>query len=109
MCIIQYTDPNGFAYTASWNNPSGCLTVVFISDGANEGTGWEANAQCGNQAQPFEPHIEAFVNGAGPNALNPIDTGFVDICFGDSILFVAKPIFPYSFETTGYGYSQNVG
>jgi hypothetical protein len=103
------TDPNGFAYTASWNNPSGCLTVVFISDGANEGTGWEANAQCGNQAQPFEPHIEAFVNGAGPNALNPIDTGFVDICFGDSILFVAKPLFPYSFESTGYGYSQNVG
>ncbi len=102
------TDPNGFAYTASWNNPSGCLTVVFITDGANEGTGWEANVQCGNQNQPFEPHIEAFVNGQGPDALNPADTGFVDVCFGDSILFVAKPIFPYSLETTGYGYSQNV-
>ena len=102
------TDPNGFAYTASWGNPSGCLTVVFISNGANEGTGWVANAQCGNQNQPFTPHIEAFVNGVGPNALNPIDTGFVDVCFGDSILFVAKPIFPYSFENTGYGYSQNV-
>lgn len=103
------TDPNGFAYTASWGNPSGCLTVVFISDGAVEGTGWSANAQCGNQAQPFEPHIEAFVNGQGANALNPLDTGFVDICFGDSILFVAKPIFPYSLENTGYGYSQNSG
>ncbi|MCR9171651.1 MAG: gliding motility-associated C-terminal domain-containing protein [bacterium] len=102
------TDPNGFAYTASWNNPSGCLTVVFISDGANEGTGWVANAQCGNQAQPFMPHIEAYVNGQGPNALNPLDTGFVDVCFGDSILFVATPDFPYSFESTGYGYSQDV-
>jgi gliding motility-associated-like protein len=102
------TDPNGFAYTASWNNPTGCLTVVFISDGATEGTGWEANVSCGNINQPFEPHIEAFVNGLGPNALNPIDTGFVDVCFGDSILFVAKPIFPNSFETNGYGYSQNV-
>lgn len=102
------TDPNGFAYTASWNNPTGCLTVVFISDGATEGTGWEANVSCGNINQPFEPHIEAFVNGQGPNALNPIDTGFVDVCFGDSILFVAKPIFPNSFETNGYGYSQNV-
>ncbi len=102
------TDPNGFAYTASWNNPSGCLTVVFISDGANEGTGWVANAQCGNQAQPFTPHIEAFVNGQGSNALNPLDTGFVDVCFGDSILFVATPDFPHSFESTGYGYSQNV-
>jgi hypothetical protein len=102
------TDPNGFAYTASWNNPSGCLTVVFISDGAVQGTGWSANAQCGNQNQPFDPHIEAYVNGQGPNALNPIDTGYVDVCFGDSILFVAKPIFPYSMEVTGYGYSQTV-
>jgi subtilisin-like proprotein convertase family protein len=103
------TDPTGFTYVASWNNPSGCLTVVFVSDGTNEGAGWIANAQCGNQAQPFEMHMEAFVNGTGPNALNPIDTGFVNVCFGDSILLVAKPVFNYSLETTGYGYSQNVG
>lgn len=102
------TDPNGFAYTASWNNPSGCLTVVFVSDGAVEGTGWIANVQCGNQAEPFTPHVEAYINGVGSNALNPLDTGFVDVCFGDSILFVATPDFPYSLESTGYGYSQNV-
>ncbi|HBW85317.1 MAG TPA: hypothetical protein DEF82_00785 [Crocinitomicaceae bacterium] len=102
------TDPTGFAYQASWDNPSGCLTVVFISNGAVEGTGWLANVQCGNQYQPFEPHMEAFINGQGSNVINPTDTGFVDICFGDSILFVAKPIFPYSEEVTGFGYSQNV-
>jgi len=102
------TDPNGFAYQASWNNPSGCLTIVFISNGSVEGSGWLANVQCGNQYQPFTPHIEAYVNGTGPNALNPIDTGFVDICFGDSILFVSTPVFPYSEEVTGYGYSQDV-
>ena len=102
------TDPTGFTYQASWNNPSGCLTVVFISDGAGEGTGWLANASCGNQFQPFEAHMEAFVNGVGLDAINPTDTGFVDICFGDSILFVAKPIFPNSLDSTGYGYSQNI-
>ncbi len=102
------TDPNGFAYTATWANTSGCLTVVFISDGATEGTGWEANISCGNINQPFEIHIEAYVNGVGPDALNPSDTGFVDICFEDSILFVAKPVFPYSLESTGFGYSQNI-
>ncbi len=101
--------PNGFTHTASFeNNPSGCLTIVFHSDGANEGTGWGANVTCGNPAQPFEPHIEAFVNGQGPNALNPLDTGYVDVCFGDSILLVAKPIFPYSFENNGFGYSQTL-
>ncbi len=102
------TDPTGFNHQASWNNPSGCLTIVFISNGVNEGTGWFANVQCGNQPQPMFPHIEAYVNGTGANALNPLDTGFVDVCFGDSILFVAKPLFPHSLESTGYGYTQNV-
>ena len=102
------TDPNGFAYQASWGNPSGCLTVVFISNNSNQASGWLANVQCGNQFQPFIPHLEAYINGQGTNALNPLDSGFVDICFGDSILFIARPLFPYSFESTGFGYSQNV-
>jgi len=102
------TDPVGFGHQATWDNPSGCLTVVFISNGTNEGTGWIANVQCGYQFQPFEPHIEAYINGSGPNVLNPLDTGYVDMCFGDSIMFIAKPDFPYSLENNGFGYSQNV-
>lgn len=102
-------NPNGGSFVSSFeNNPSGCLTIQFISDGANEGTGWGANLTCGNPAQPFEPHIEAYINGQGLNALNPLDTGYVDICLGDSILFVAKTVFPYSIENnpTIGGYSQ---
>jgi len=102
------TDPTGFTHQASWDNPSGCLTIKFVTDGANEGTGWLANVQCGNPNQPFEPHLKAYINGTGPDAINPADTGFVDVCFGDSIMFVASGDFPYSQETTGYGYSQNV-
>lgn len=101
------TNPTGFFVQASWSNPSGCLTLVFISDGSIEGTGWDANVACGNPQQPYIPHIEAYVNGTGPNMLNPLDTGYVDICFGDSILFIANPEFPNSFETNGFGYSQN--
>jgi hypothetical protein len=104
------TDPTGFIAQASFeNNPSGCLTLVFQSNGASEGTGWVAHVACSNAPQPFFPHIEAFKNGVGANVLNPIDTGYVDICFGDSIMFVATPTFPYSLETVGFGYSQNVG
>ena len=102
------TDPTGFGYTATWGNPSGCLTIVFVSDGANEGTGWQASLECGNAQQPFEMHMEAFVNGDVNNAISPIDTGYVDVCLGDSILLVAKPVFPYSLEATGYGYSQTL-
>ena len=102
------TNPNGFFVQASFqNNPSGCLTLRFKSNGTNEGTGWDANVACGNPQQPFLPHIQAFINGVGANALNPIDTGYVDICFGDSILFVSTANFPYASEVTNTGYSQN--
>lgn len=103
------TNPTGGNWQASFqNNTSGCLTVRFKSDGADGGTGWLAKVACGNLAQPYYPHLEAFVNGDPQNRLNPIDTGYVNVCLGDSILFVAKPLFPYSLEATGFGYSQNV-
>jgi subtilisin-like proprotein convertase family protein len=101
------TSPVGFYVQASFaNNPSGCLTLRFVSNGTNEGTGWVANVACGDFPQPFLPHIEAFKNGVGPNILNPLDTGYVDLCFGDSVLLVATPTFPYALEVTGTGYSQ---
>lgn len=102
------TDPTGFTHQATWNNPSGCLTVKFVTDGANEGTGWLANVQCGNPNQPFTPHLQAYINGTGPNVINPVDTGFIDMCFGDSIMIVASGDFPNSYQTTGNGYSQDV-
>lgn len=103
------TNPAGFSLESSFeDNPSGCLTFVFVSDGATEGTGWDANINCVSPPQPIGPHIEAFVNGVGSDALDPADTGYVDICPGDSVLLVAKPDLLYSFENNGFGYSQNV-
>ncbi|AEA45286.1 proprotein convertase P-domain-containing protein [Fluviicola taffensis] len=103
------TNPTGGNWQATFlNNPSGCLTVRFKSDAINEGTGWLAKVACGNLAQPYYPHLEAFVNGNPQNQINPIDTGYVNVCLGDSILFVAKHLFPYSFESTGHGYLQNL-
>ena len=34
------------------NNPSGCLTVRFVSDGTNTAPGWEANVTCVQCANP---------------------------------------------------------
>lgn len=107
--INSVTNPNGGSFLSSFqNNPSGCLTFVFHSDGATEGTGWGANISCGSPAQPFYPHMQAFINGQGSNVLNPADTGYIDMCFGDSVLLVAQPSFPYSLENNGFGYSQNL-
>lgn len=100
--------PNGFSHQASFqNNPSGCLTFVFKSNATVEQAGWAGNISCGNPPQPFTPNIQAFKNGVGPNVLNPADTGYVDVCLGDSILFVSNPLFPYSLENNGFGYSQS--
>ncbi len=107
------TDPNGMFLQSSWNNPSGCLTFVFISNGADEGTGWDANISCGNPPQPFEVHMEAYITGTSNggddivNDLNPIDTGYVDVCLGDSIQLVALPLFPNDpSNTNNGGYDQ---
>lgn len=100
------TNPVGFFVQASWNNPSGCLTLVFHSDAANEGTGWVANVACGDPPQPIIPHVEAYKNGVGVNIMNPIDTGYVDLCPGDSVLLKALPDFPNSLENANTGYSQ---
>lgn len=105
------TDPNGFTHTASFaNNPSGCLTFVFVSNSADEALGWAANIRCGNPPQPFEMHMEAYINGDSLSGsdMSPADTGYVDVCPGDSVLYKATPIFPYSLESTGTGYSQNL-
>lgn len=103
------TDPNGFNHQATFlNNPSGCLTLVFISDSVQNGSGWDANVTCGNPAQPFIPHMQAYENGPGNgDTLTPADTGLVKVCPGDSILYVGWAEFPYSLENAGTGYSQN--
>ena len=98
--------PNGFNQTASWNNPSGCLTFMFITSFADTADGWEANISCRNPQQPFMAHLEGYKNFDYADTLYPPDSGIIDICLGDSILFVAKPEFPYALEVTGTGYSQ---
>ncbi|MFM7006918.1 MAG: proprotein convertase P-domain-containing protein [Flavobacteriales bacterium] len=100
------TNPVGLFAQASWSNPTGCLTLRFKSNGANEGTGWVANVACGNPPQPITPHVEAFKNGGSTNIMNPLDTGYVDVCPGDSVLLKALPSFAYSLENTNTGYSQ---
>ncbi|MDG2227851.1 MAG: proprotein convertase P-domain-containing protein, partial [Flavobacteriales bacterium] len=102
---------------ASLANLSGCLTIRFISDGANEGTGWDANVSCGNFSQPYSVGIEGFINGTANGAndnindVMPVDTGYIDVCLGDSVLLSADTYFPYepggdSASTFGGGYDQ---
>ena len=102
------THPTGFVANASWSNPTGCLTFQFVSNASVNASGWEGTVTCGNLPQPFEPHMVAYINGdiSGGNDMQPADTGYVDVCLGDSVLFVATPVFPHDVSVTGTGYDQ---
>jgi gliding motility-associated-like protein len=102
------TNPIGNVFISSFANTSGCLTIVFKSNAIDQGAGWAASITCFTPAQPFEPHMQAFVNGSLVNELSPADTGYIDVCLGDTIRFEATPIFPFSSTSTGVGYAQTV-
>lgn len=82
---------NPFAAQATAVNPTGCLTVVFVSNESVELSGWSADVTCTQRCQM----IEAAITSSTP-MINPPDTGYIDVCPGDLV------------ELSGAGiYSQN--
>ncbi|MCB9289331.1 MAG: proprotein convertase P-domain-containing protein [Lewinellaceae bacterium] len=78
-----------FLVQATAANPTGCLTITFESDGANEGDGWNAEIRCITACQNI------FVDlAASDPAVVPADTGWIDICPGDRVSFTGQGIYP---------------
>ncbi|MFT5919024.1 MAG: subtilisin-like proprotein convertase family protein [Granulosicoccus sp.] len=98
------SDPGGFTTIASFDNPSGCLTVVFVSDGADEAAGFEAEISCGYPCQPSNPIIAS----DPPSVPAWPDTGYIDICLGDTVWMWADAEFPHSPNNGGTGYFQSL-
>jgi gliding motility-associated-like protein len=112
------TNPFGMSAletTATWANPSGCVTVQFVSDALTTGTGWDANVSCSSPWQPMELHIGGYIAigealGQGDNIddmtnqmiTGPLaDTGYLNICLGDSVLLVNETVYPFEPATGG--------
>ncbi|MGB1316845.1 MAG: hypothetical protein ACPG5W_01495, partial [Flavobacteriales bacterium] len=94
------TDTAGIALEATLDNASGCLTIEFVSDGAVEGAGFTGFLACYYPCQTFVPHINT------DPMLDIADTGYVDICLGDTVNFTGTADYPYSGLLGGIGYSQ---
>ncbi len=132
LLIKGNTDSHPFGFSAgqtaaTWNNPSGCITIQFISNALDNGAGWDANISCGTPWQPMDLGMGAFIgnggeaNGSGDNnddmTNKPItgplpDTGYVNVCLGDSIMFVNTTEYLYEPGATfgainGGGYNQS--
>ncbi len=87
-----------FGVLPSPGNMSGCLTFVFVSNGTGEGPGWSANISCQLFCQPIIPVVTS------DPPVTPADTGWVDICQGETINFSAYAEYPLQ---GGYYYEQS--
>ncbi|WP_170110242.1 proprotein convertase P-domain-containing protein [Flavilitoribacter nigricans] len=91
----------GFSVQATTANASGCLTLVFQpnNDGL-VGSGWEATLSCGSACQ----NIFVELDSTDP-AVMPADTGYIDLCPGETVMLSAVGDYPQS----GIRYVQNDG
>ena len=109
LCFYDGTDTNAnqlscsadfaggpFFIQATAANPSGCITIEFISDeldpngaGDGEGAGWSAILDCIPSCQTIQANLVA----STPDVF-PVDTGYIDICVGDLVSFEGAGVYP---------------
>ncbi|PHI19841.1 hypothetical protein CEQ90_10635 [Lewinellaceae bacterium SD302] len=75
------------AFEATALNATGCLTVVFESNGVTPG--FEAAISCIRACQPVIANLAS----SDPMVM-PADTGYIDVCIGQEITFNGEGIFP---------------
>jgi len=88
-CASAFPAGGSFIVQATAVNPSGCLTIVFNSDGTDQGAGWSADINCIAACQIITSNLV----GSVPFVM-PIDTGYIDICSGDRVEFFGAGTYP---------------
>ncbi|MCF0210379.1 MAG: gliding motility-associated C-terminal domain-containing protein [Bacteroidales bacterium] len=56
----QNTDLNGISIYATPDNPTGCITMRFYSDGASQAAGWKATITCETVCQDVVSALDTF-------------------------------------------------
>ncbi len=82
------SDFNNRMARATTANTSGCLTVTFLSNAADERSGWDANVTCDRPCQNFMGQIDY---SSKPNM--PADTGWIDLCVNEPLNLHAKGVY----------------
>ncbi len=73
---------------ATLNNPSGCLTVRFVSGDSNEANGFHATVSCEHLCQEVVAELDML------NTFPAPDSNYIAICPGTEIEFSANASFP---------------
>ncbi len=90
----------GFVTATPAINPSGCLTIVFTSDGAGTTTGWSADIACSEPCQTIVAEIDSTIP-----AISADES--IKVCQGEEISFTGTATF--SSDPTGATYAWDFG
>ena len=88
-CASDFTPGAAFIIQATAANASGCITVTFDSDGSDQASGWSGDINCIPACQT----ILSVLDHTNP-AIEPADTGWIDICPGERVFFYGKGSYP---------------
>ena len=80
---------NPFSAQATAVNPTGCLTVTFVSNESVQLSGWSADVTCTQRCQMIEARIAS-----STPIINPPDTGYIDVCPGDLVTLSGQGVYP---------------
>lgn len=89
-------------YTATVHNPSGAITLKFVSDGSQESGGFIINTECVAPCQRVEVGIDTLLSNKYPK-LDEDGFYYVDLCPYDTLHMVAYGIYP----DNNFSYNQN--
>lgn len=95
-------NPASTAFQATIYNVSGDLTFRFRSNGVTQASGWFASLSCIPLCQQVWAAVDTLVFDPLPD-----DSGYVDICHGDTITFAALGSGPGVFPQNGILYTQD--
>lgn len=87
-----------FQVEANITNTSGAITFLFKSNSSLADAGWNATISCATPCQIVYAEIDSLVMSPKPN-----DSNYVDLCFGNSVLFSGKGVYPQN----GFAYNQS--
>ncbi|VAW36023.1 hypothetical protein MNBD_GAMMA01-1059, partial [hydrothermal vent metagenome] len=86
--------------SATTGNPTGCITIEFISDGSGTITGWAADISCFTPCQDIVAQLDASTPAQNGN-------GEILICVGGDVIFEGSATF--SVDGTGATYEWDFG
>ena len=92
-------EENGIRASDLSINPSGCLTIEFISDAVGPGPGWSAQISCGVPCQAITPNVTTIPE--------MDESGGVTVLEGETVTFTGSAVF--SQDDTGATYTWDFG